>query len=188
MRKHLETDLKLRINDMEMGVMQELCAHPKTATSLDHKPEDGAPDMYVYTMRYSSKFQLDTRGLSRYPFDIIYAQLTIELSGFEVVLREKKYNIKFDCYRTQKWISWKNDIAVDALPDFFIAYDSAKQDNVMEKKEINHGGVKIASKYFPGIQISIPLGRESIQPTMNFYLPAVLVSCFAVAANNMDEK
>lgn len=42
-------------------------------------------------------------------------------------------------------------------------------------------------RYYPGIVVKIPLPRFGLQPTLNYFVPALFVSFFVLAASNVSE-
>lgn len=59
----------------------------------------------------------------------------------------------------------------------------------MEKKDVKDGmGGMVSRKYFPGLVVDIPLPRSALQPTVQFFLPAVLTSFFVLAASDAEFK
>lgn len=93
---------------------------------------------------------------------------------------------RFDCYQPTDWLSWKKN--VNGMPDFGIDYERTKAVNIAELKNVNKGTYKIPVRYYPGIDIEIPLPRSPVQPILNYFLPAILVSGFSLAANNVGDK
>jgi len=71
------------------------------------------------------------------------------------------------------------------MPGFGIDYNKTAAVNIAEQKNINKGSYKIPVRYYPGIFINVPLPRAPLQPTLNYFMPALFVSCFILAANNI---
>ena len=186
LRDHLENKLKIRINESEYELKDDLKVSARRAKSKDWS-EGMEEDMYSFTIRHDTTGETNYDQMASFPFDTTDAKVQLEISHFEIKNQEtgRKIVYRFDCYQAADWLSWKSKI--NGMPDFGIDYEHTKAVNIPEKKVITKNGFKIPVAYYPGIVVTVPLPRASVQPSLNYFLPSLNVSAFVLAANNVAE-
>lgn len=188
LRQHLQTGLKIRLNESELSLLDDLNVKPRDAKSMDwDKDVDPASgDMFSYTIRHDTLGETNYDNMASFPFDTTHASLKLEISHFETKLQDgSKVVYRFDCYQAVDWLSWKTNI--NGMPDFGIDYERTAAVNIAEEKKISKDGLKVSTVYYPGIEVAIPLPRSALQPSLNYFVPAFIVSAFVLAANNVAE-
>lgn len=184
--KHLKEKLHVRINETSYHVIEDLKPDIKEVKSKDWKQGKDA-DMLSFTIRFATKAIATCKDISKYPFDKVEAKIKFELTHFDIEDRhfdlQKVY--RFDFYHpAETWLSWKPDS--NGFEEFSLDFENIRQEVILEKKKNDDYSIKF--NYYPGVTFVIPIPRHSFQPTMNFFLPAVFVSTFSLAAFNVVEQ
>ena len=104
----------------------------------------------------------------------------MELSHFNI----GGVNYRFDVYRQANPISWKPNC--DDLPQFGVHYEKSYLEPLKENKPFKKGEQQIKLDYYPGMTLYIKLPRNPIQPSLQFFVPNVILSVFIACANQIE--
>lgn len=138
-----------------------------------------------YTIRTQQTASVGDGNYDAYPFDTLVADMRFELSHFTLQTDvHDKQNVRFDVYRQENEVAWKKDC--DALPQFGVDYEGLTINYLEEAKPFKSGGQTIKEHYYPGATYSIRLPRNPIQPSLQFFIPNILLSVFILASNNIE--
>lgn len=115
---HLMNDLKVRMNESSLSVKNEMGAIIKKTQSSDAKGD--TIDMFQYTIRYETKANVSFDHFTDYPFDDLDCHTTLELTHFRAKVEGTTRDIRFDFYRQENELSFKED--VDGLAEYDIDF------------------------------------------------------------------
>lgn len=177
----LRNNLRMRINEVEKMVsdLSNKVVHVKSSEAGDGDDLEDK-DILQWTIRVEETANVGDGDYDNYPFDTLEAALRIELSHFTL---KDGTNYRFDVYRQANEISWKKD--ADQLAEFGLDYESCTMKYLEEKKPFKSGGKTMNEFYYPGATFTVKLPRNAWQPSLQFYMPTIVLSIFICTANSI---